>query len=387
MSGNTFGSVFTLTTFGESHGPAIGCIVDGCPPGMELAAADIQRDLDRRRPGASKFTTQRREADQVEILSGVFEGRTTGVPIGLIIRNTDHRSRDYSKIADRFRPGHADYTYARKYGHRDYRGGGRSSARETALRVAAGAIAKKYLDEKFGIAVRGCVSQIGNIKADRLDWDAVAGNPFFWPSSAQLGALENLIAELRKAGDSTGACVTAEAHNVPSGWGEPLYQRLDAQIATAMMGINAVKGVELGAGFDCVAMRGSAFRDAMTPQGFLSNHAGGVAGGISTGQPVAVKVAFKPTSSIVLPGTTIDREGNAVEISVTGRHDPCVGLRAVPIVEAMLALVLMDMALRHRAQNADVVPAAPAVAGQCGQSSQAAPGGPFSVSFEVSGDD
>ncbi len=387
MSGNTFGSVFTLTTFGESHGPAIGCIVDGCPPGMELAAEDIQRDLDRRRPGTSKFTTQRREADQVEILSGVFEGRTTGVPIGLMIRNTDQRSRDYLKIADRFRPGHADYTYARKYGHRDYRGGGRSSARETALRVAAGAIAKKYLAEKYGVAVRGCVSQIGRIKAECLNWDTVAGNSFFWPSPAQLGELESLIAQLRKAGDSVGACLTAEAHNVPSGWGEPLYQRLDAQIATAMMGINAVKGVEIGAGFDCVAMRGSAFRDAMTPQGFVSNNAGGIAGGISTGQPVTVRVAFKPTSSIVAPGTTIDREGNAVEISVTGRHDPCVGLRAVPIVEAMLALVLMDLALRHRAQNADVVPAAPAVAGQLEQSEAAAQSGQLPASFEVPGDD
>lgn len=364
MSGNTFGKLFTLTSYGESHGPAIGCIVDGCPPGMKLSEEDIQEQLDRRKPGASRFTTQRREADQVKILSGVFEGQTTGTPIGLLIENTDQRARDYSKIADRFRPGHADYTYARKYGIRDYRGGGRSSARETALRVAAGAIARKYLRARYDTRIRGCVSRIGAIEPAAFDWDDVEQNPFFWPCAAQVPDLEAAIKGLRSQGDSTGAVVSCVANNVPSGWGEPVYARLDADIAGAMMGINAVKGVEIGAGFRSVGMKGTEYRDEMIPEGFLSNNAGGIAGGISTGQPITVEVAFKPTSSIVQPGATLDVLGNPVEISVTGRHDPCVGLRAVPIVEAMLALVLMDHALRDRAQNLDVVPAAPDVPGE-----------------------
>ena len=354
---------------------------------MELSEKDIQPDLDRRRPGSSRYTTQRRELDQIEILSGVFEGKTTGVPIGMIIRNVEQRSRDYSRIANRFRPGHADYTYARKYGHRDYRGGGRSSARETALRVAAGAIAKKFLNEKFGIAIRGCVTQIGEMKAQEFVWDEAELNPFFWPGKNQIADLENLIQQIRKAGDSVGACVFAEARNVPSGWGEPLYARLDAQIASAMMGINAVKGVEIGSGFNCVSMKGSQFRDEMTVDGFTSNNSGGIAGGISSGQPVTVNVAFKPTSSIVVPGVTIDSEGNEVEISVTGRHDPCVGLRAVPIVEAMLAVVLMDMALRHQAQYADVTPNAPEIPGECAGDKKIGGSDHNTVSFEASGDD
>ncbi len=361
VSGNTFGKAFTLTTYGESHGESIGCIVDGCPPGISLSAEDIQPDLDRRKPGTSRYTTQRRESDLVEIHSGVFQGRTTGTPIGLIIRNTDQRSKDYSNIADRYRPGHADYAYARKYGIRDYRGGGRSSARETALRVAAGAIAKKYLRESFGTQIRGYVSQIGEATPEGFDWNEVESNPFFWPCQSQVSELEDMIKSLRRLGDSTGAQVTAVATQVPSGWGEPVYSRLDADIAGAMMGINAVKGVEIGAGFDCVGMLGSQYRDEMTPHGFLSNNGGGVAGGISTGQPVSVSVAFKPTSSIVLPGRTVSEDGSAVHISVTGRHDPCVGIRAVPIVEAMLALVLVDHALRHRGQNADVESAAPQI--------------------------
>ena len=354
MSGNTFGTLFTLTTFGESHGPAIGCVVDGCPPGMELAVEDIQVQLDRRRPGMSRFTTQRRETDDVEILSGVFENRTTGAPIGLLIRNTQQRSRDYSKIADQFRPGHADYTYQHKYGVRDYRGGGRSSARETALRVAAGAIARKYLAQRYGVDIRGYVSRIGEHVPKTHNWDAVESNPFFWPDSSQVQQLEEYVDDIRRAGDSIGAAIVVEATNIPVGWGEPVYARLDADIAGAMMGINAVKGVEIGAGFSSVSMKGSEYRDEMTPRGYLSNNAGGVAGGISSGQTVVVTVGFKPTSSIVLPAKTINADGELVEISVTGRHDPCVGLRATPIVEAMLALVLMDHALRHRAQNADV---------------------------------
>lgn len=358
MSGNTFGKLFTLTTFGESHGPSIGCIVDGCPPGIPLSEADIQPDLDRRKPGASRFTTQRRESDQVEIHSGVFEGVTTGTPIGLLIKNADQRSKDYSKIADRFRPGHADYAYARKYGVRDHRGGGRSSARETALRVAAGAIAKKFLRERYGTAIRGYVSRIGSSRPDSINLEDIDQNPFFWPCQPQVPELEEMINALRKAGDSIGAEVHVEARPVQAGWGEPVYAKLDAEIASAMMGINAVKGVEIGSGFGCVEMRGSEFRDEMAPQGFLSNHSGGILGGISTGQPITANVAFKPTSSIVIPGRTVDVGSQAVEVSVTGRHDPCVGLRAVPIVEAMLALVLTDHALRDRAQNADVVHAA-----------------------------
>ena len=387
MSGNTFGKLFTLTTFGESHGPAIGCIVDGCPPGLELTEADIQPDLDRRKPGMSRYTTQRRESDQVEILSGVFENKTTGVPIGLLIRNSDQRSRDYSKIADRFRPGHADYTYARKYGIRDYRGGGRSSARETALRVAAGAIAKKYLLERYGVRIRGYVSRIGSMHPDSLDWEEVEKNSFFWPCSAQIDQLKNYISDIRGAGDSVGAAITVLAENMPSGWGEPLYERLDAEIAGAMVGINAVKGVEIGAGFGSVAMKGSEYRDEMTPGGFRSNFSGGIAGGISTGQPIEATVAFKPTSSIVVPGETVNLDGEAVEISVTGRHDPCVGLRAVPIVEAMLALVLIDHALRNRAQNADVVPAAPEIPGELEEEFAARIEPDDSATFEASGED
>ncbi len=387
MSGNTFGKIFTLTTFGESHGAAIGCVVDGCPPGMNLSEADIQPDLDRRKPGSSRFTTQRRESDQVELLSGVFEGKTTGTPIGMLIRNTEQRSRDYSKIADRFRPGHADYTYARKYGIRDFRGGGRSSARETAMRVAAGAIAKKYLSERFGTTIRGCVSQIGGIYPRMCRWEDVERNPFFWPCMDQVEDLEQYIDEVRRAGDSVGACVSVEANGVPSGWGEPLYSRLDAEIASAMMGINAVKGVEIGAGFASVAMKGSEYRDEMTSDGFQSNNSGGVAGGISTGQPVMAKVAFKPTSSIVVPGTTVNRNREEVEISVTGRHDPCVGLRATPIVEAMLALVLVDMALLHRAQYADVIPDAPEIPGIAGSDAKKSAHLSDSATFEASGED
>ncbi len=388
MSGNTFGKLFTLTSFGESHGLAIGCVVDGCPPGMALTTSDIQTELDRRRPGTSRYTTQRRESDRVEILSGVFEGRTTGTPIGLLIRNTEQRSRDYSKIADRFRPGHADYTYLQKYGIRDHRGGGRSSARETALRVAAGAIAKKYLRERYRVAIRGFVSQIGSLKPTSHRWEAVDQNPFFWPNLEDVGRLSDYINELRRAGDSIGAAVTVEANSVPVGWGEPVYSRLDADIATAMMGINAVKGVEIGAGFQSVRMKGSEFRDEMTAGGFASNHAGGVLGGISTGQPIVARVAFKPTSSIVLPGMTVDVEGQPVKISVAGRHDPCVGLRATPIVEAMLALVLMDHALRHRGQNADVTPPAPLIPGVAdGKSVEGDDAELASDAFEATGED
>ena len=387
MSGNTFGTLFTLTTFGESHGPAIGCIVDGCPPGMELTEKDIQPDLDRRKPGISKFTTQRRESDEIEIYSGVFEGKTTGTPIGMMIRNTDQRTRDYSEIADRYRPGHADYTYARKYGIRDYRGGGRASARETALRVAAGAIARKYLQQRYGTIIRGYVSRIGEIQPNSHDWTQVEQNPFFWPCSEQVSELEEFIKQLRKEGDSVGACVTVEASSVPTGWGEPLYARLDAEVAGAMMGINAVKGVEIGAGFGSVAMRGSEYRDEMTPRGFRSNNSGGIIGGISSGQPIVVHVAFKPTSSIVTPGDSIDATGQPVKVSVKGRHDPCVGLRAVPIVEAMLALVLMDHALRHRAQNADVVPGAPDISGDCVEQRELPADTVADVSFAASGED
>ncbi len=361
MSGNSIGKLFTVTSFGESHGPAIGCIVDGCPPGMELSEADLQADLDRRKPGTSRHTTQRREADQVQILSGVFEGRTTGTPIGLIIHNTDQRSKDYSKIMDRFRPGHADYTYQQKYGIRDYRGGGRSSARETAMRVAAGGIAKKYLREHCGIEIRGYLAQLGPIVLEHKNWDAVHDNPFFCPDPDRVAELEAYMDALRKAGDSVGARVNVVASGMIPGLGEPVFDRLDADIAHAMVSINAVKGVEIGAGFDSVAQKGTEHRDEITPAGFLSNHAGGVLGGISSGQDILVSIALKPTSSLRLPGRSVDIEGRPVEVITTGRHDPCVGIRATPIAEAMLAIVLMDHLLRHRAQNAEVVSATPVI--------------------------
>ena len=354
MGANTFGKLFAVTTFGESHGPAIGCVVDGCPPGIPLEAGDFVADLARRATGKSRHTSQRHESDEVEILSGVYEGRTTGTPIALLVRNTDARSKDYDKIAEQFRPGHADYTYWQKYGIRDPRGGGRSSARETTMRVAAAVIAKKWLLEKFGIRIRGFVSQISDIRPRSFDLGAVEDSPFFWPDASQVAELEAFMDALRKSGDSVGARVDVVAEGVPPGWGEPVYGKLDAEIASAMMGINAVKGVEIGAGFASVAQKGSEHRDPMRPDGFGSNHAGGILGGISTGQPVTVSVAFKPTSSLRLPAESIDLEGNAVETVVTGRHDPCVGLRATPICEAMLALVLMDQALRHRAQCGDV---------------------------------
>ncbi|MFO1394941.1 MAG: chorismate synthase [Steroidobacteraceae bacterium] len=360
MSGNTFGRLFTVTTFGESHGPALGCIVDGCPPGLALAEDDLQRDVERRRSGTSKYTSQRREPDRVRILSGVFEGRTTGSPIGLLVENEDQRSYDYEKIKDRFRPGHADYTYQHKYGFRDYRGGGRSSARETVMRVAAGAIARKWLAVQ-GVAIRGWLAQAGDVAIEPRDLDEADRNPFFCPDPARVADLEALIDRLRREGDSVGARVNVVATGVPPGLGEPVFDRLDADVAHAMMGINAVKGVEVGDGFRSVAQRGSEHRDELTPEGFLSNHAGGTLGGISSGQPLVVSLALKPTSSIVLPGRTIDVQGRPVEVSTTGRHDPCVGIRAVPIAEAMLALVLMDHWLRHRAQNADVTQATPVI--------------------------
>ncbi|MEQ1488573.1 MAG: chorismate synthase [Methylotenera sp.] len=355
MSGNTIGTLFTFTSFGESHGAAIGGVVDGCPPGLALCAEDLQIDLDRRKPGTSRHVTQRQEADMVEILSGVFEGKTTGAPIGLLIRNTDQRSQDYSKIMDTFRPGHADYTYAQKYGIRDYRGGGRSSARETAVRVAAGAIAKKWLLERFGVTIRGYMSQLGEIEIPFETWDCVNENPFFSPNTKVLPQLEEYLDKVRAERDSVGAKITVVAEGVPVGWGEPIFDRLDAEIAYAMMSINAVKGVEIGAGFAAISQRGSVHSDEMTPQGFVTNHAGGILGGISTGQEIRVNVALKPTSSIPQERRSIDKNGNAVTMQTTGRHDPCVGVRATPIAEAMLALVLMDHALRNRAQNADVV--------------------------------
>ncbi len=354
MSGNTFGTLFKVTSFGESHGLAIGCVIDGCPPGLPLTEADIQPDLERRRPGKTRHTTQRREADQVEILSGVFAGQTTGTPIGLLIRNTDQRSRDYQDIVHKFRPGHADYTYLQKYGVRDYRGGGRASARETAMRVAAGAVAKKYLCTAYGVRVRAHLSALGRIRPQQMNWPDVEQNPFFWPDAAQISELESVMDALRKSGDSLGAEVTVVAEGVPPGWGEPVFDRLDADIAHALMSINASKGVEIGAGFTAVVQTGTEHRDEMTPAGFLSNHAGGVLGGISSGQPIVARVAFKPTSSIRLTGRTIDQTGQATDISTTGRHDPCVGIRAVPIVEAMLAIVLTDHALRQRGQNGAV---------------------------------
>ncbi|CDI03139.1 MAG: chorismate synthase [Candidatus Competibacter denitrificans] len=361
MSGNTFGKLFTVTTFGESHGPALGAIVDGCPPGLALSEMDLQADLDRRRPGKSRHTTQRREPDEVRILSGVFEGKTTGTPIGLLIENVDQRSKDYGNIKDQFRPGHADYTYQQKYGFRDYRGGGRSSARETAMRVAAGAIAKKYLRERYGVMIRGYLAQLGPIRPLKLVWDEVGNNPFFCPDPDQIVALEQFMDALRKSGDSIGARVTVVASGVPVGWGEPVFDRLDADIAHALMGINAVKGVEIGAGFASVEQRGTEHRDEMTPAGFLSNNAGGVLGGISSGQDIVASIALKPTSSLHLPGRTINLHGEPVTVVTKGRHDPCVGIRATPIVEAMLALVLMDHALRHRAQNLDVRPGMPPI--------------------------
>ena len=364
MSGNTLGKLFCVTSFGESHGPAIGCVVDGCPPGMDLSEADIQLELDRRKPGTSRHVTQRREDDIVEILSGVFEGKTTGTPIGLLIRNVDARSKDYSKIKDTFRPGHADYTYWQKYGIRDYRGGGRQSARETAVRVAGAAIAKKWLKQKYGIVIRGYMSQLGPIEVPFKSWDVVNGNPFFVADESAVAKLEEFMDKLRKSGDSVGARITTIATGVPVGWGEPVYDKLDADIAYNMMSINAVKGVEIGAGFEAVSQRGTEHSDEMSPQGFLTNNAGGILGGISTGQDVIVNVAVKPTSSIRLTRRTIDKAGNQATIETHGRHDPCVGIRATPICEAMLALTLMDHALRHRAQNADVDSGTPRIAAQ-----------------------
>ena len=361
MSGNSFGKLFTVTSFGESHGPALGCIIDGCPPGLELSEADMQRDLDRRKPGTSRHTTQRREADEVRILSGVFEGKTTGTPIGLLIENTDQRSKDYSKISEQFRPAHADYTYMHKYGVRDYRGGGRSSARETAMRVAAGAVARKFLEERLGIRIRGYLSQLGPIKAEKLEWDQVHQNPFFCPDADKVPEMEAYMDALRKEGDSIGARINVVADGVPPGLGEPIFDRLDADLAHALMSINAVKGVEIGAGFDCIDQKGTEHRDEMTPEGFLSNNAGGVLGGISSGQPIVASIALKPTSSLRLSGRSIDVNGDPCEVITTGRHDPCVGIRATPIAEAMMAIVLMDHYLRHRGQNADVSVSTPVI--------------------------
>jgi chorismate synthase len=363
MSGSTFGKLFCVTNFGESHGPAIGCVVDGCPPGLELSEADIQPELDRRKPGTSRHVTQRQESDTVQILSGVFEGKTTGTPIALLIRNEDQRSKDYGNIVNTFRPGHADYTYWHKYGVRDYRGGGRSSARLTAPMVAAGAIARKWLHQQYGTVFHGCMTQLGDIEIPFVDWKHVPENPFFAANADIVPQLEDAMDALRKAGDSVGARIHVMAENIPVGLGEPLFDKLDADIAYAMMGINAVKGVEIGAGFASVAQRGSVHGDELTPQGFVGNNAGGVLGGISTGQPITVSIAIKPTSSIRTPRRSIDLEGNPAIVETHGRHDPCVGIRATPIAEAMLALVLMDHALRHRAQCGDVVVATPKIAG------------------------
>ncbi len=361
MSGNSFGKLFVVTSFGESHGPALGCIVDGCPPGMELSEADIQPDLDRRKPGQSRYVSQRREADQVQILSGVFEGKTTGAPIGLLIHNTDQRPKDYSNIGQTFRPGHADYTYTQKYGFRDYRGGGRSSARETAMRVAAGAIAKKYLRERYGVVIRGYLAQLGPIKIENFDWDEVGNNPFFCPDKNKVAEMKEFMDRLRKEGDSIGARINVVASHIPVGLGEPVFDKLDADIAHAMMGINAVKGVEIGAGFASIEQKGTRHRDEITPKGFLSNNAGGMLGGISSGQDILVSIALKPTSSLRLPARSINLQGEPMEMVTHGRHDPCVGIRATPIAEAMLALVLMDHALRNRAQNMDVVRGTPVI--------------------------
>lgn len=362
MSSNSFGKLFTVTTFGESHGPAIGCVIDGCPPGLALAQEEFSADLDRRATGRSRYTSQRHESDAVEILSGVYEGTTTGTPIALLIRNTDARSRDYREIAQTFRPGHADYTYWHKYGIRDPRGGGRASARETTMRVAAAVVAKKWLVERFGVRVRGHLGQLGEITPREFDWSAVEQNPFFWPDAAQVPELERAMDALRKSGDSVGARVNVVAEGVPPGWGEPVYGKLDGDLAAALMSINAVKGVEIGAGFGAVAQRGSEHRDEMRPDGFASNHAGGILGGISTGQPLRASVAFKPTSSILIPAQGVDLAGKPVAVVTKGRHDPCVGIRATPIVEAMTALVLMDHALRHRAQCGDVGAVSPRIA-------------------------
>ncbi|MBT8125651.1 MAG: chorismate synthase [Gammaproteobacteria bacterium] len=359
MSGNSIGKLFTVSSFGESHGKAIGCIVDGCPPGLALSEEDLQIDLERRRPGKSRHTTQRREPDQVEILSGTFEGKTTGAPIGLIIYNQDARTKDYSEIMDKFRPGHADYPYLKKYGLRDYRGGGRSSARETAMRVAAAGVARKYLYEIYGIKIQAYLAQLGEIVIEHKDWAVVEDNPFFCPDESKVVELEAYMDDLRKQGDSVGARVNVVASGMPVGLGEPIFDRLDSDIAHAIMSINAVKGIEIGAGFKSVAQKGSQHRDEITPQGFLTNHAGGTLGGISSGQDILASVAFKPTSSIRIPGKTVDKDGNQTEVVTKGRHDPCVGIRGVPIVEAMLALVLMDHVLRHRAQNANVTCSTP----------------------------
>ncbi|WP_300425348.1 chorismate synthase [uncultured Thalassolituus sp.] len=363
MSGNTYGKLFTVTTFGESHGLALGAIVDGCPPGIPLTEEDLQADLDRRKPGTSRHTTQRREPDQVKILSGVFEGKTTGTPIGLLIENTDQRSKDYSNIASTFRPAHADYAYTQKYGFRDYRGGGRSSARETAMRVAAGAIAKKVLAEK-GIEVRGYLSQLGPIKIEDFDWSEVHNNPFFCPDASKVPAMEEYMDKLRKECNSIGAKISVVASGLMPGLGEPIFDRLDAELAHALMSINAVKGVEIGDGFDVVEQKGTEHRDEMTPDGFLSNHAGGVVGGISTGQDIIAHIALKPTSSMAIPGRSVDVDGNPIEVITKGRHDPCVGIRATPIAEAMMAIVLVDHLLRHRGQNADVHCTTPVIPGQ-----------------------
>ncbi|MEP7043126.1 MAG: chorismate synthase [Dokdonella sp.] len=368
MASNTFGKLLSVTTFGESHGPAIGCVIDGCPPGLALAPDDFRGDLERRATGRSRYTSQRHEADEVEILSGVYEGRTTGTPIALLIRNVDARSKDYGNIVETFRPGHADYTYWQKYGLRDPRGGGRSSARETTMRVAAAVVAKKWLAQHYGVRVRGHLAQIGKLlprlPADgSIDWNAVEGNPFFWPDAAMVGELEDYVNALRKSGDSVGARVTVIADGVPPGWGEPIYGKLDGELASALMSINAVKGVEIGDGFAAVAQKGSEHRDEITPQGFLSNHAGGILGGISSGQALIASIVLKPTSSILIPGRSVNLAGEPVEVVTKGRHDPCVGIRATPIAEAMVALVLMDQALRHRAQCGDVGAIAPRIPG------------------------
>ncbi|MFA0474485.1 chorismate synthase [Vibrio breoganii] len=351
MAGNSIGQHFRVTTFGESHGIALGCIIDGCPPGLALEEADLQKDLNRRRPGTSRYTTARREPDEVKILSGVFEGQTTGTSIGLLIENTDQRSKDYSEIKDKFRPGHADYTYHQKYGVRDYRGGGRSSARETAMRVAAGAVAKKYLAQEFGVEIKAYLTQMGDVKIENVDFDEIENNPFFSPDAAAVEKFDQLIRDLKKDGDSVGAKLQVVAKSVPVGLGEPIFDRLDADIAHALMSINAVKGVEIGDGFEVAAQKGSEHRDELTPDGFASNHAGGILGGISTGQDIVANIALKPTSSITVPGNTINRQGEATQLITKGRHDPCVGIRAVPIAEAMLAIVVLDHLLRHRGQN------------------------------------
>ena len=377
MAGNTFGHIFTVTSFGESHGPAIGCVVDGCPPGLALSAQDIQQDLDRRKPGTSHHVTQRQEADTVEILSGVFEGRTTGTPVALLIRNEDARSKDYGGLIDTFRPGHADYTYWQKYGIRDHRGGGRASARETAVRVAAAAIARKWLRETYGVLIHGYLSQLGPHQVPFKTWEAVTGNPFFAPDADVVATLEAFMDELRKSGDSVGARITTVAEHVPVGWGAPVYAKLDAELAAAMMSINAVKAVEIGSGFASVMQRGSEHGDELTPEGFVTNHAGGILGGISTGQDIVVTIGIKPTSSIRISRRSIDKQGNPVTVETNGRHDPCVGIRATPIAEAMMALVLMDHALLHRAQNAEVKTATPKIGGSVAASPSGRRGKPI----------